>query len=164
MPNSPDSGHLRDIRNEHLNLLINVGGVVTRRSNVFPQLKIIWFDCSNCNATFGPFTQNQEREFRFHDSHPNDLHPQHASPTSAAQTHPMPPMPAQAWLHRQCGANHLQKLPEGNAARGTRDRTPWQAAAAQGGGAAGRSHRHGADGCCWCVFSSASSAHAACDR
>ena len=64
LPKSPETGHLRDIRNEHLNMLINVGGVVTRRSNVFPQLKIMWFDCDSCGAAFGPFTQNQEREFR----------------------------------------------------------------------------------------------------
>lgn len=37
---------------------------MTRRSGVFPQLKITWFDCRACMSTFGPFVQNQEREFR----------------------------------------------------------------------------------------------------
>ena len=64
LPKSPSSGHIRDIRNEHLNQLINISGVVTRRSGVFPQLKISWFDCLACMSTFGPFVQNQEKEFR----------------------------------------------------------------------------------------------------
>ncbi len=64
LPKSPRTGHIRDIRNEHLNQLINISGVVTRRSGVFPQLKITHFDCMACMSTFGPFVQNQEREFR----------------------------------------------------------------------------------------------------
>lgn len=64
LPKSPESGHIRDIRNQHLNQLINISGVVTRRSGVFPQLKISWFDCMACSSVFGPFVQNQEREFR----------------------------------------------------------------------------------------------------
>ncbi len=64
LPMSPRTGHIRDIRNEHLNQLINISGVVTRRSGVFPQLKITHFDCMACMSTFGPFVQNQEREFR----------------------------------------------------------------------------------------------------
>ena len=64
LPKSPSSGHIRDIRNEHLNQLINISGVVTRCSGVFPQLKISWFDCLACMSTFGPFVQNQEKEFR----------------------------------------------------------------------------------------------------
>jgi DNA replication licensing factor MCM2 len=64
LPKNPSSGHIRDIRNEHLNQLINISGVVTRCSGVFPQLKISWFDCLACMSTFGPFVQNQEKEFR----------------------------------------------------------------------------------------------------
>ena len=45
-------------------MLINVRGVVSRRSNVFPQLKIMWIDCSACGAAFGPFTHNQKQDFR----------------------------------------------------------------------------------------------------
>jgi len=122
MPESPETGHLRDIRDEHLNMLINVGGVVSRRSNVFPQLQIMWFDCGACGAAFGPFTHNQKKDFRCmsHDSHPNHPHSKRPSPTPAAQTQPLPPMPEQGWLHRQCGANHLQKLPEDQAAGGSR--------------------------------------------
>jgi DNA replicative helicase MCM subunit Mcm2 (Cdc46/Mcm family) len=36
----PVSDNLRDIRQQHLNALIKVTGVVTRRTNVFPQLKV----------------------------------------------------------------------------------------------------------------------------
>ena len=36
----PVSDNLRDIRQQHLNALIKVTGVVTRRTSVFPQLKV----------------------------------------------------------------------------------------------------------------------------
>lgn len=40
---------LRELRQVHLNALVQVTGVVTRRSVVFPQLKIVRFTCQNCN-------------------------------------------------------------------------------------------------------------------
>ena len=39
---------LRELRQVHLNALVQVTGVVTRRSVVFPQLKIVRFTCQNC--------------------------------------------------------------------------------------------------------------------
>ena len=37
--------------------MVRVSGVVTRRTGVFPQLKIIMFDCAKCGHVLGPFTQ-----------------------------------------------------------------------------------------------------------
>jgi DNA replication licensing factor MCM2 len=42
---------LRDLRQLHLNALVKVSGVVTRRTSVYPQLKVIQWDCGKCGAT-----------------------------------------------------------------------------------------------------------------
>ncbi|KAJ5072865.1 DNA helicase [Anaeramoeba ignava] len=55
---------LRDLRQHHLNTLIKVTGVVTRRTNVFPQLKKVKFVCPHCNSTIGPFVQNSLSEIK----------------------------------------------------------------------------------------------------
>ncbi|EFA77281.1 MCM family protein [Heterostelium album PN500] len=49
---------LREIRQAKLDQLIKVGGVITRRSNVYPQLKFVKFDCVKCKVIIGPFYQN----------------------------------------------------------------------------------------------------------
>ena len=46
---------LPDLRQAHLNRLVRVAGVVTRRTSVFPQLVAVRFDCPQCGATLGPF-------------------------------------------------------------------------------------------------------------
>ncbi|CAN0067790.1 unnamed protein product, partial [Ectocarpus fasciculatus] len=46
---------LRDLREVHLHALIKVHGVVTRRSGVFPQLKLVKYRCHRCQAVLGPF-------------------------------------------------------------------------------------------------------------
>ncbi|KAF2200790.1 MCM-domain-containing protein [Delitschia confertaspora ATCC 74209] len=55
---------LRQLRQTHLNCLVRVGGVVTRRSGVFPQLKYIKFDCTKCGVTLGPFAQDSNTEVK----------------------------------------------------------------------------------------------------
>jgi DNA replication licensing factor MCM2 len=55
---------LRQLRQSHLNCLVRVGGVVTRRSGVFPQLKYVKFDCVKCGTTLGPFSQDSHVEVR----------------------------------------------------------------------------------------------------
>lgn len=55
---------LRDLRRNHLNSLVRVSGVITRRSGVFPQLKYIKFDCRKCGAVLGPFYQDTQREIK----------------------------------------------------------------------------------------------------
>lgn len=60
----PISSSLRDLRETHINRLIRVTGVVTRRTGVFPQLKYVKFDCAKCAATLGPFVQEANTEVR----------------------------------------------------------------------------------------------------
>jgi DNA replication licensing factor MCM2 len=60
----PLGSSLRDLRRSHLNTLVRVTGVVTRRSGVFPQLKYVKFDCGKCGAVLGPFYQDATREVR----------------------------------------------------------------------------------------------------
>jgi DNA replication licensing factor MCM2 len=55
---------LRQLRQTHLNCLVRVSGVVTRRSGVFPQLKYVKFDCAKCGITLGPFQQESNVEVR----------------------------------------------------------------------------------------------------
>jgi DNA replication licensing factor MCM2 len=55
---------LRQLRQSHLNSLVRVSGVVTRRSGVFPQLKYVKFDCTKCGTTLGPFHQDSNVEVK----------------------------------------------------------------------------------------------------
>jgi DNA replication licensing factor MCM2 len=55
---------LRQLRQTHLNCLVRVSGVVTRRSGVFPQLKYVMFDCGKCNTRLGPFQQESNVEVK----------------------------------------------------------------------------------------------------
>lgn len=60
----PRSFTLRELRENHLNTLIRVSGVVTRRTGVFPQLKYVKFDCVKCGATIGPLIQESHTEVK----------------------------------------------------------------------------------------------------
>ncbi|KAB8259091.1 MCM2/3/5 family-domain-containing protein [Aspergillus pseudonomiae] len=60
----PTISTLRQLRQSHLNSLVRVTGVVTRRSGVFPQLKYIMFVCGKCNITLGPFQQEASQEVK----------------------------------------------------------------------------------------------------
>ncbi|KAF9164558.1 MCM DNA helicase complex subunit [Actinomortierella ambigua] len=55
---------LRDLRQQNLNCLVQVTGVVTRRTGVFPQLKYVKYDCVKCGATLGPFYQDSQSEIK----------------------------------------------------------------------------------------------------
>ncbi|KAF3907570.1 hypothetical protein AA313_de0203397 [Arthrobotrys entomopaga] len=55
---------LRELRQTHLNALVRVSGVVTRRTGVFPQLKVVKFDCTKCGITIGPFQQESNVEVK----------------------------------------------------------------------------------------------------
>eukprot|EP00934_Nitzschia_sp_Nitz4_P006353 Nitzschia sp. Nitz4//scaffold46_size129759//88941//92009//NITZ4_003514-RA/size129759-processed-gene-0.75-mRNA-1//-1//CDS//3329552634//6343//frame0 len=46
---------IRDLRREHLDRMVKVHGVVTRRSNVYPQLRMAYYRCSSCKTPQGPF-------------------------------------------------------------------------------------------------------------
>jgi len=60
----PVSYTLRQLRQSHLNCLLRVSGVVTRRTGVFPQLKYVKFDCVKCGITLGPFPQDTNAEVK----------------------------------------------------------------------------------------------------
>ncbi|EGW34288.1 uncharacterized protein SPAPADRAFT_148936 [Spathaspora passalidarum NRRL Y-27907] len=62
--NFPNLLNLRDLRENNLNQLIKVSGVVTRRTGVFPQLKYVKFDCLKCGTVLGPFVQDANTEVR----------------------------------------------------------------------------------------------------
>ncbi|KAL4931070.1 MCM DNA helicase complex subunit MCM2 [Aspergillus undulatus] len=55
---------LRQLRQSHLNCLVRVSGVVTRRTGVFPQLKYVMFICQKCNITLGPYQQESSSEVK----------------------------------------------------------------------------------------------------
>ncbi|KAK5101691.1 MCM DNA helicase complex subunit [Lithohypha guttulata] len=48
---------LRQLRQSHLNCLVRVSGVVTRRTGVFPQLQMVKFTCTKCDTVLGPYAQ-----------------------------------------------------------------------------------------------------------
>eukprot|EP01125_Pyxidicula_operculata_P005863 TRINITY_DN2050_c0_g5_i1.p1 TRINITY_DN2050_c0_g5~~TRINITY_DN2050_c0_g5_i1.p1 ORF type:complete len:930 (-),score=221.70 TRINITY_DN2050_c0_g5_i1:43-2832(-) len=48
---------LRNIRQVHLNSLVRVAGVATRRTSVFPQLTQLSYTCMNCKKVLGPYIQ-----------------------------------------------------------------------------------------------------------
>lgn len=62
--NIPLQESLRDLRHFHINQLVRVDGVVTRRTGMFPQLDRVMFDCVKCGAVLGPFYQAGDREIK----------------------------------------------------------------------------------------------------
>lgn len=62
--NFPNHLHLRDLRENNLNHLVKISGVVTRRTGVFPQLKYVKFDCLKCGSVLGPFMQDSNTEIK----------------------------------------------------------------------------------------------------
>jgi DNA replication licensing factor MCM2 len=60
----PAISTLRDLRRNHLNSLVRVSGVVTRRTGVMPQLKYVNFDCGKCGVTLGPYYQDSNKEVK----------------------------------------------------------------------------------------------------
>ena len=62
----PLDDKLRELRHGHLNQLVKVSGVVTRRTGVFPQLKLVSYDCGRCGETMGPFSGSAGGEGHVH--------------------------------------------------------------------------------------------------
>ena len=54
--------NLRELRHFHINTLIKVRGVITKRTNVFSQLKRVMYYCSKCGEKIGPFLFNGVNE------------------------------------------------------------------------------------------------------
>ena len=55
---------IRNLRSMQLRSLINIDGVIVRRSSVFKQLLSLMFDCSLCNFIIGPLCQTGPKEVR----------------------------------------------------------------------------------------------------
>jgi DNA replicative helicase MCM subunit Mcm2 (Cdc46/Mcm family) len=51
-------------RHSHLNTLVRVHGVVTRRTGVFPQLDNLYYTCGACTETIGPLKQVRKYTLR----------------------------------------------------------------------------------------------------
>jgi DNA replication licensing factor MCM2 len=54
----PREEQIRNLRHTHINQLIKIKGVITKRTNVFSQLKKIIFFCTKCGEKKGPFFFN----------------------------------------------------------------------------------------------------------
>lgn len=54
----PVQDKLRDLRQSHLNALVKIRGVVTKRTSVFPELKELYYECANCKDQRGPVYHN----------------------------------------------------------------------------------------------------------
>eukprot|EP00968_Pinguiococcus_pyrenoidosus_P029054 scaffold8278_cov258-Pinguiococcus_pyrenoidosus.AAC.2 len=61
----PLADKLRDLRHYHMEQLIKVTGVVTKRTPVFPMLRNVMYTCDACGHHLGPFLQNGDKEIRF---------------------------------------------------------------------------------------------------
>lgn len=59
--NLPSCDNLRDLRQSHLNCLVKVRGVITRRSDVLPQVISLSQDCLSCNTKLGPFMREDDQ-------------------------------------------------------------------------------------------------------
>jgi DNA replication licensing factor MCM2 len=59
----PVEDKLRDLRQIHLNALIKIRGVVTKRTNVLPELNKMYFRCQ-CGDIKGPLFHNSYNEAR----------------------------------------------------------------------------------------------------
>jgi DNA replication licensing factor MCM2 len=62
--NIPLQESIRDLRHFHLNQLVRVDGVVTRRTGVYPQLQRTFYDCMRCGAVLGPYFQTGDKEIK----------------------------------------------------------------------------------------------------
>ena len=60
----PVQESIRDIRQNHMNCLIRVDGVVTRRTGVFPKLATVKYSCNVCGFTTAAFHQTEGNESR----------------------------------------------------------------------------------------------------
>lgn len=55
---------LRDLRQTNINNLVRVGGVVTKRTGVFPLMTSVAYDCSSCGNLLGPIVCSGGNDIR----------------------------------------------------------------------------------------------------
>merc|ERR1719203_1208865 len=56
--------HIRQLNTKHLNRLVSVNGVVTKRSKVFNEVKRLYLACAKCNYPSGPFDVATDKELK----------------------------------------------------------------------------------------------------
>lgn len=56
--------HIRDLCTSHLNKLVHVQGVVTKRGNVLNQVKRLYLRCAKCNFMSGPFDVSESSDLK----------------------------------------------------------------------------------------------------
>jgi len=57
----PLEDKIRDLRQMHLNCLVRFKGVVTRRTDIMPQLLLVKWKCGKCSESIGPFQCTEEK-------------------------------------------------------------------------------------------------------
>jgi DNA replication licensing factor MCM2 len=55
---------IRELNTKHLNKLVNVNGVITKRSVVSNQVKRLYLRCAKCNFPSGPFDVVEEKDLK----------------------------------------------------------------------------------------------------
>lgn len=55
---------IRDLCTRHLDKLVSVTGVATKRSGVFNQVRLLMLRCAKCNYPKGPFLVSEDRDFK----------------------------------------------------------------------------------------------------
>ncbi|OAG33606.1 DNA replication licensing factor MCM2 [Nematocida sp. ERTm5] len=60
--NIPTHDHIRTLRNAHLNTLVQVSGIITKRSRVYPIVSLVKYTCQKCKAIIGPFLVESEAQ------------------------------------------------------------------------------------------------------
>jgi len=56
----PSFDQIRTLRKSHLNTLVKVVGIVTKRSRVYPMLSVVKYNCQKCKGLLGPFVVDSE--------------------------------------------------------------------------------------------------------
>jgi DNA replication licensing factor MCM2 len=56
--------HIRELNTRHLNKLVSVNGVVTKRSKVFNEVKRLYLRCAKCNFPSGPFDVAADKDLK----------------------------------------------------------------------------------------------------
>mmetsp|Transcript_53495 Transcript_53495/g.124618 ORF Transcript_53495/g.124618 Transcript_53495/m.124618 type:complete len:914 (+) Transcript_53495:49-2790(+) len=62
--NYPVKDPIRGLCTRHINKLVHVTGVVTKRTGVFNQVKRLWVRCAKCNYAIGPFDVAEDSDLR----------------------------------------------------------------------------------------------------
>lgn len=53
--NIPAYDEIRSLRNAHLNSLVKVHGIITKRTRIYPIVSLVKYTCQKCKAVSGPF-------------------------------------------------------------------------------------------------------------